>query len=165
MLTEFMSVDRINEKKNDYLAEDGTPLTEAFYNLPSSLKYVSRFEDYLKPIYGDNLKFANTYTRLYKNGSFLRTHTDREGLDVTVSLALRRDVPWSIHVSTREIDETWSNSKEFNKLNWMKFYFSYDLYPGDFAHCYGRLNPHWRPVIQCAEDQCNVYTFFHWTMV
>lgn len=165
ILTEFMSVDRINEDKNDYLAEDGkSSLTEAFYNLSTTLKFVPKFEDYLKPIYGNNLTFSNTYTRLYKNDSFLRTHTDRPGLDVTVSLGLRRDVPWAIHVSTRELSDDWSNAKTYDKSAWMKFYLSYDLHPGDFAHCYGRKNPHWRETLRCAENQCNIYSFFHWSM-
>lgn len=160
----FMNVPRKSEEKNSYVFEGGVPLTESFYNLPETLKYVQRFEDYLKPIYGDNMVFANTFTRLYKRNSFLRIHTDREGLDVTVSLGLRRDVPWTISVSHIPIGPDWSNESKYDKTDWFRHYTSYDLYPGDFAHCYGRKNPHWRPTLECEEGQCNIYAFFHWTL-
>lgn len=163
ILVDFMTADRKSEPTNDYVFEGGTPLTEAVYNLPATLRYVPRFEEYLKKIYGDNLVFSNTFTRLYKNGSFLRIHTDREGLDVTVSLGLRRDVPWTISVSPKLTTPEWSNHVSFDKSSWLKTYSSFDLYPGDFAHCYGRRNPHWRDKLVCGEDQCNVYSFLHWT--
>lgn len=163
ILNEFMSVPRKTEDRNDYVFEGGTPLTEAYYNLPTTLKYVSRFEEFLKPIYGNNLTFANTFTRLYKNGSFLRIHTDRVGLDVTISLGLKRDVPWAIHVSPKPLSSDWNNNKSYDKTAWMKSYSSFDLHPGDFCHCFGRKNPHWRTELQCGPDQSNIYSFFHWT--
>ncbi len=164
ILTSFMNSPRKTEDKNEYVNEVGGNLTESVYNLPATLKYVSRFEEFLKQIYGDKLVFSNTFTRLYKNNSFLRIHTDREGLDVTVSLGLRRDIPWVISVSPVPIGPDWSNHVNYDKSRWLKTYTSYDLYPGDFAHCYGRLNPHWRPQLQCRDDQCNVYSFLHWSI-
>lgn len=163
ILTDFMSRPRNNEPTNDYVnGGDTLNLTETFYNLPTTLKFIERFEAYLKPIYGSDIKFENTYTRMYKNGSFLRTHTDRSGLDVTISLGLKRDVPWSLNVSPKPLSSDWNNSASYDKSAWMKEFTAYDLYPGDFCHCFGRKNPHWRTTLQCNANQNNIYTFFHW---
>lgn len=163
IVAEFMSMPRQFEPANDYVnIGDRLDLTEAFYNLPTTLKYVGRFEEYLKPIFGPNIKFENTFTRMYKSGSFLRTHTDRKGLDVTISLGLKRDVPWTLNVSPRPLSSDWNNSAQYDKSSWMKEYMSYDLYPGDFCYCFGRKNPHWRDRLQCESNQNNIYSFFHW---
>ena len=39
-----------------------------------------------------------TFCRVYGHGSVLQAHTDRDGLDWTVSVTLRTDAPWSIEV-------------------------------------------------------------------
>ena len=39
-----------------------------------------------------------TYCRVYGRGSVLQEHTDRSGLDWTVSVTLRADAPWAIEV-------------------------------------------------------------------
>ena len=39
-----------------------------------------------------------TFCRVYGHGSVLQAHTDRDGLDWTVSVTLRADAPWAIDV-------------------------------------------------------------------
>lgn len=162
---EFMNTPRTSENDNTFVNNRDTYLTEAFYNLPSTLKYMPKFQAAMEAIYGKNIQFANTFTRLYKNGSFLKPHVDRDGLDITISLCLRRDVAWPIHVSPKFIDDNWRNDDDYNKDAYTKESAAFDLHPGDFAHCYGRKNPHWRPKLECGENQHNAYVFLHWTIV
>jgi hypothetical protein len=68
--------------------------TEVFYNNSiglwqpvTSLKHVEKFQRMLEPTYGP-LKFENTYMRSYVKDSTLKMHTDRPGLDITLSICL-----------------------------------------------------------------------------
>lgn len=162
---EFMQIQRVTEGDNPFVNDHGTPLTEAFYNLPSTLKYMPRFQEAMEKIYGPNIQFANTFTRLYRNGSYLKPHVDRDGLDITISFCLRRDVPWAIHVSPKFIDDAWRNDDDYDKTAYLKESMAFDMLPGDFAHCYGRKNPHWRTKLECGPDQHNAYVFLHWSFV
>ena len=163
MLDDFNSQSRIQEIGQPYVAPDEGRPTEACYDMPSTLPLVPLLEEQLQQVYKRPLVFANTYTRMYTKGSLLRIHTDRPGLDVTVSVGLRRDVPWALHVSHALLDDDWEDCKHLDHSQWMKAYSSYDLHPGDCDHCYGRKNPHWRERLLCEEDQVNIYSFFHWS--
>ena len=68
--------------------ENNTIVTNAmgFYSAPETLKYVSRIEEYVKQELDTDIKFNSTFTRVCYNGCFLRIHTDRIGLDYTVSM-------------------------------------------------------------------------------
>lgn len=60
------------------------------YQPPSSLPMVPRLEQQLAPVFGE-LEFENSYLRSYVKGSFLGIHTDRPGLDVTLSVCLEHN--------------------------------------------------------------------------
>lgn len=144
---------------------------EAFYNnsvgigdLPSTLKYVDRMTSYVRKKYPDAV-FSNTYTREYRRGGILRIHTDREGLDVTMSMCLEKNTPvsWPLHVSKNFYEaDVWDNNTDTSKYT--QEYDSFDMSPGVCVVCQGTRQPHWRDVFECAPDERAVYVFYHWTL-
>jgi len=133
-----------------------------YYNLPVVNQHSLKIEELVKTVVGDNIKFENSFTRIYKKDTTLTLHIDRAGLDVTVSLCLKRDIPWPLAVSLKEVDEQYSEKKsEAYKLA----YVNYDILPGSFVIAEGRKFPHWREKYSGNDDQTNVYTFLHWRRI
>jgi hypothetical protein len=153
-------------ENNDYVAN-----AMGFYSAPETLKYVSRIEEYVKQEFNTDMVFKNTFTRVCYNESFLRIHTDRIGLDYTVSMCLKRDVAWPLCISTKRIeipeDQTTAwNSKMYKEENWLHSeYEEFDCMPGDMISAAGRQYPHWRNKLICNPDQTNIYVFYHWAKV
>jgi hypothetical protein len=135
-----------------------------FTKLPLAQKYVSKLEEIIKPIVGDDIAFENTYARIYKKDSFLGYHIDRPGLDITLSICLKRDASWYLWSSTNDLTEEqtknnyWMEHKEYFVRNFIGI----DTIPGDAGIMEGRKNPHWRDPLVCNDDQTNVYIFYHW---
>lgn len=130
-----------------------------FYNLEITNRYLDRLENMVKQVVGDNIAFENSYTRIYPRGSHLGFHIDRPGLDVTVSLCLKRDRPWPLFVSHKEIDHEYS---EANFTPYKTVATGYDLLPGQAVIAEGRRFPHWRDPLQCEDTESNTYVFYHW---
>jgi len=133
-----------------------------FYNLPITNKHLDKIEKLVKTVVGDNIKFENSFTRIYKKGSVLGFHIDRPGLDVTVSLCLKRDVAWPLVVSLKEADSEYS---ERHPESYQRITTNYDILPGSFVIAEGRKFPHWREEFVGDDTQTNVYVFFHWNRV
>jgi hypothetical protein len=133
-----------------------------FYNLPVTNKHLDKIEKLVKSSVGDNIKFENSFTRIYKKDSKLGFHIDRPGLDVTVSLCLKRDVAWPLIVSNKQADENYS---EKNQEPYLADASSYDILPGSLVIAEGRKFPHWREQFPSEEEKTNVYVFFHWNRI
>jgi len=133
-----------------------------FYNLPVVNQHSLKIEELVKTVVGDNIKFENSFTRIYKKDTILNFHIDRPGLDVTVSLCLKRDIPWPLFVSLKEVDE---NYGEKNPEPYKLVSNNYDIIPGSMVIAEGRKFPHWRERFAGDENQTNVYTFLHWRRI
>jgi hypothetical protein len=130
-------------------------------HVPVSKKFLHLVEPLVFSIYGPDYTSNDSYTRAYYNNSDLRMHTDRLPLDITVSVCLRRDVPWALNVSRKPCLHPWRD--DVDKTEWLNEYDAYDLLPGQAVICLGNVDPHWRNTLICGPDQVNVYTFYHWT--
>ena len=133
-------------------------------NLPAANKFIKKLEAVIKTVVGTNIAFENTYSRIYKKGSILGFHIDRPGLDITLSVCLKRDAPWELIASKRRVSElqiknnTWKDDMELYKQDVIAI----DSMPGDAGLIQGRKHPHWREPLVCNDDQTNVYIFYHW---
>jgi hypothetical protein len=138
-----------------------------FYNLSVTNKHLAKIEKLVKSVVGDNIKFENSFIRIYKEGSALPFHIDRPGLDVSVSLCLRRDIPWPLVVSLKEEDEEYVAPTDFARKqeSYRLSTLNYDLLPGSIVVVEGRKFPHWREKFSGNSDQCNTYVFFHWSWI
>ena len=138
-----------------------------FYNLSVTNKHLAKIEKQVKSVVGDNIKFENSFIRIYKEGSALPFHIDRPGLDVSVSLCLRRDIPWPLVVSLKEADEEYIAPTDFSRKqeSYILSTLNYDLLPGSIVVVEGRKFPHWREKFNGNSNQCNTYVFFHWSWI
>jgi hypothetical protein len=95
----------------------------------------------------DNIVVENSYTRIYFNGSDLKKHKDREGLDVTLSVCTFSDIdkPWPLYVE----DDT-------GKIH------TVETNPGDGALILGTRYNHWRDPLIVSEGKMVIQSFYHW---
>ena len=133
------------------------------FNLPSTLVHLPRLEQNIKSDYGNNIKFENTFSRIYQNGNDLKIHTDRPGLDITLSACLytNLDQDWPIYISNNTVDGTWDTvvDPDVYKLN----YEVYSTPVSTGVSCLGTRSPHWRDPLVCRNDQYVVQVFYHWS--
>lgn len=158
IVNEFDSIDnKIDENSQHYYFNSA-----GIGNLPSTLQHVDKITKRLLNKYPD-IKFSNTYTRQYNKGSILKLHTDRVGLDLTLSVCLEKKTPiaWPLNISRAVWHGDWR--LDVDETRFKKEYDSYDPSEGVGALCEGRKNPHWRDEFKCGDDERAVYVFYHWT--
>lgn len=154
--------------ENSKTVKDNTDYSNGalgFYDLPEAFHLAVYVEKVIKRDYGDKFKFANNYTRIYKNGNCLKIHTDRRGLDLTISICVFSNLKqeWPLHISGHQINVPWHDGlpiEEFKK-NSEPFYTPV----GTGVACLGYKNPHWRDTLVCDEDEMVIQTFYHWSAV
>lgn len=91
---------------------------------------------------------ANSYARIYYNGSTLKPHTDRIGLDYTISISLFSNLtkPWPLMCTDR-------------KGNIVPI----DIGIGDGGIMHGTEINHWREDLTCGVDEYIIQLFMHWS--
>lgn len=138
--------------------------SEGVHNLPATLAYVDRLTKRVQRRY-PGAKFANSYTRVYRRGSYLGIHMDRKELDISMSVCIedRNNLEWPLFISTGTYSgEEWDNSAESG--HYKDDYLGVVLPLGQGAIMEGRKHPHWRDPLMCGEAQRAVYVFYHWTL-
>lgn len=146
-----------DETSNSYYANtQGAALAEADI-------FANRIEQLVKSVYSHPIRFSNNFCRIYKNNSRLGIHTDRPGLDITVSLCVRKDSQgnWPLNISNKIWHGPWNDHADHSL--YLSDYVSVNLEPGDIAVCLGTRQPHWRDTLTCADNQRNIYVFYHWS--
>ena len=152
------------EDKNEENGQVFYKNSKGVYNLPASLAYVDRITKRVQQRY-PGAKFANTYTRVYTRGSHLGIHTDRQELDISMSVCIedRNNLEWPLFISTGTYSgEEWDNSAD--SAHFKENYLGVVLPLGQGAIMEGRKHPHWRDELLCGEAQRAVYAFYHWTL-
>ena len=139
--------------------------SHGYSNINYTLKYVVMIEKLVLPSINRAVKFSHTYSRIYRNGSYLSPHTDRPGLDLTLSLCVRKDTKqsWPLNVSTIPHEGLWVSNDNIEKYK--STFLSIDLEPGEAGLMEGTKYPHWRNEIVCDPDDKNIYIFYHWGYV
>lgn len=130
------------------------------YQPPSSLALVPRLEQQIVPTFG-KLKFENSYLRSYVKGSILGIHTDRPGLDVTLSVCLEHNFEgaYPLWCSQESFLDRWDVTI-IDHSKWKSKATPFELELGDGAVMEGIKYPHWRDTFD--QDARAVYIFFHW---
>ena len=130
------------------------------YQPPTSLALVPRLERQLAPVFGE-LEFENSYLRAYVRGSNLAIHTDRPGLDVTLSVCLEHGFAgeYPLWCSRQVFPGPWDgNLPDYSR--WTSDAVALELGLDDGAAMEGIKYPHWRDAFE--QDGRAVYIFFHW---
>ena len=99
------------------------------YNYISFLELLCEKTPEISSIIGETVLPTYTYSRVYKKGSELTKHIDRDACEISLTLHLDGDSTWPIWI------ETPSGEQRCVELN-----------PGDAMVYLGRTAPHWREV-------------------
>lgn len=142
------------EKKADNTLLDEKTLTTAYKNsyggnhpffMEKLQELTPRMETELRQI---KMVPNNAYCRIYYDGSILNPHTDRLGLDYTLSI--------SVFTNLNRIWPLYCTDLNGNNV-------ALDIHVGDGGMIYGRTMEHWRDPMVCDPDQYVIQLFLHWT--
>lgn len=168
LIRQILSADECRQLVAEFDASEARQLEqEAFYRgsvglyqPPASLSLVPRLTSQLSAHFGE-LEFENSYLRAYVRDSILAIHTDRPGLDVTLSVCLEHDFvgDYPLWCSREPFPGPWDPSLP-NYDRWTRDPIGFELALGDGAAMEGIRYPHWRDAF--AHDGRAVYIFYHW---
>lgn len=114
--------------ENNLLGDDQAPNSHSNYNYVSFLELLCEKTPEISSVIEETVLPTYTYARVYKSGSELLRHTDRDACEISLTLHLSGDSSWPIWI------ETPSGEQRFVDLN-----------PGDAMIYLGKIAPHWRP--------------------
>jgi Rps23 Pro-64 3,4-dihydroxylase Tpa1-like proline 4-hydroxylase len=114
-------------KENSLEGDSQAPNSYSSYNYISFLELLCEKTPEISLSIGETVLPTYAYSRVYKNGSELIPHTDRDACEISLTLHLHGDSTWPIWI------ETPSGEKRCVDLN-----------PGDAMLYLGKNAPHWR---------------------
>ena len=116
-------------KDNNLTGDPQAPNSYSYCNYLPFLELLCEKTPEVSFIIGETVLPTYTYSRVYKNGSELTRHTDRDACEISLTLHLDGDSTWPIWIQTP------SGEQRCVELN-----------PGDAMVYLGRIAPHWREV-------------------
>jgi predicted 2-oxoglutarate/Fe(II)-dependent dioxygenase YbiX len=114
-------------QKNNLEGDSQIPTSSADYNYISFLELLCEKTPEVSEILEETVLPTYTYSRVYKNGSILKKHFDRDSCEISLTLHLGGDRPWLIWIKTPEGKDC-----------------SAELNPGDAMMYLGTIAEHWR---------------------
>ena len=120
---EFVEFSQKNNIKGDFQI----PSSSSDYNYISFLELLCEKTPEISEILEETVLPTYAYSRVYKNGSILKKHSDRDSCEISLTLHLGGDKPWLIWIKTREGEDH-----------------SVELNPGDAMMYLGTIAEHWR---------------------
>lgn len=136
VLSNFISKERASNlsfeflnhcKKNNLEGDSQAPNSYSAYNYISFLELLCEKTPEISSAIGETVLPTYAYSRVYKNGSELVRHVDRDACEISLTLHLHGDSNWPIWI------ETPSGEHRCVELN-----------PGDAMIYLGKIAPHWR---------------------
>ncbi len=136
VLQDFISKERASDlsfeflkycKENNLEGDAQAPDSFSLYNHISFLELLCEKTPEVSSAIGEIVLPTYSYARVYKNGSELLRHTDRDACEISLTLHLHGDSTWPIWIETPSGEQR-----------------SVDLNPGDAMLYLGRTAPHWR---------------------
>jgi len=114
-------------ENNEFPGDSQAPNSHSIYNHVSFLELLCEKTPEVSTLLEETVLPTYSYARVYKEGSVLEKHTDRDACEISLTLHLDGDYPWPIWIETPQ------KEKKFVSLN-----------PGDAMLYLGRIAPHWR---------------------
>lgn len=136
VIPNFISLDRAKVLADEFKShcenqgfpgDNQAPNSHAVYNHISFLELLCEKTPEVSSLLEETVLPTYSYARVYKEGSVLEKHTDRDACEISLTLHLDGDYPWPIWIETPQ------QEKKFVSLN-----------PGDAMLYLGRIAPHWR---------------------
>jgi hypothetical protein len=114
-------------KKNNLEGDSQAPNSSVAYNYISFLELLCEKTPEISEILEETVLPTYTYARVYKNGSILEKHKDRDACEISLTLHLGGDNPWPICIKTPEGENN-----------------CVVIEPGDAIMYRGTIAEHWR---------------------
>lgn len=136
ILHDFISKEKASElsfefaeycKENNIDGDPQAPNSFSTYNYIPFLELLCEKTPEVSKSIGETVLPTYSYARIYKNGSVLQKHTDRDACEISLTLHLHGDQSWPIWIETPSGEEV-----------------KVDLNPGDAMVYLGKKAPHWR---------------------
>jgi predicted 2-oxoglutarate/Fe(II)-dependent dioxygenase YbiX len=136
IIPNFISSYRANKLKDEFVefsqqnnieGDSQIPTSSSDYNYISFLELLCEKTPEVSEILEETVLPTYTYARVYKTGSTLKKHSDRDSCEISLTLHLGGDSPWLIWIKTPEGEDR-----------------SIELKPGDAMMYRGTLAEHWR---------------------
>jgi alkylated DNA repair dioxygenase AlkB len=129
-------------KQNDLQGDSQAANSHSAYNYVDFLELLIEKNSEVGKFLGENVLPTYSYARVYKEGSILARHRDREECEISVTLHLAGDCDWPIYIQKPDGEEI-----------------SLDLNTGDAMLYLGCEGDHWRERYQGREY---VQVFLHY---
>lgn len=129
-------------KDNSLGGDEQAPNSFSEYNYTSFLELLCEKTPEVSSVIGESVLPTYAYSRVYKNGSELIRHTDRDACEISLTLHLHGDSNWPIWI------ETPAGEQRCVELN-----------PGDAMVYLGKIAPHWR---ERYEGEYYTQVFLHY---
>lgn len=113
--------------KNNLDGDTQSPNSHSKYNFIDFLELLCEKTPEVSDILGETVVPTYSYARVYKTGSVLEKHTDREACEVSLTVHLFGDDEWPIFIETPKGEAK-----------------SISMKPGDAMLYLGCISPHWR---------------------
>jgi hypothetical protein len=146
---------------------------------------VYRLTQCIQKNFPEKVKYSHSFIRMYENNSILNLHTDRKGLDITLTVNIGGLENWPIHISNIYSDQTMdayadrsfvqhdylkqavrdSEKSDFDREKFKEDYSTFLTPKGCGVACYSGNFPHWRDRLICAPDEYVLQIFYHWTFI
>lgn len=136
IIPNFISNYRANKLKDEFLefsqknnlkGDSQIPTSSSDYNYISFLELLCEKTPEVSEILEETVLPTYTYARVYKNGSVLKKHSDRDSCEISLTLHLGGDQDWPIFIKSPEGKDQ-----------------SVVLAPGDAMMYRGTIAEHWR---------------------
>jgi prolyl 4-hydroxylase len=149
----MLANETLQEKENGILLleTDERYYKNSFGGAPHfSLNYLTNLLPLAEKVSGVKLKPANSWVRIYNNGSTLNPHKDRDGLDYTISVCLFSNISggWNLVIKNDDGQIV-----------------RYPTIVGNASFISGKLLEHWRAPLKCNDGECVIQMFLHYTVV
>lgn len=118
-------------KQNNLQGDEQAPNSYSAYNYMPFLELLCEKTPEVSLAIGETVLPTYAYSRVYKNGSELLRHTDRDACEISLTLHLHGDSSWPIWIETPSGENR-----------------CVDLSPGDAMVYLGKIAPHWRDVYE-----------------
>lgn len=129
-------------KENNLEGDEQSPNSYSAYNYISFLELLCEKTPEVSSAIGETVLPTYAYSRVYKNGSELVRHTDRDACEISLTLHLHGDSPWPIWIETPSGESR-----------------CVELSPGDAMVYLGKVAPHWR---DCYQGEYYSQVFLHY---
>jgi hypothetical protein len=130
-------------------------------------RFFSDLTSNVSEIFKQNISYSHSFLRIYYNKSELKLHTDRNGLDITLSVNIGGLQNWPLQISNVIADRNIDADPKFNylsisDLNKYKDNSTPYLTPKGSGVVSLGVYPHWRDVLVCKENEYVMQMFYHW---